>query len=247
MNKQAFLNALHKALSGLPADQVADIASDYERHFIDGMQHGRTEAEIAQALGDPRKIALEFKAMLHLDAYQQKHSVANFLRMALAMLGLTFFNLFLLPLLLVVPVLVLSFYLTGALCFIGGAVLAGSGLSGISELVAHKDGRRMALAVELMDSAPTGIGLRLDQARRPAFEVSPYAISYGDRTEAESAAAQAGATGSAFKALVGALYGMAGFLLFWLGKKLRKVLTAGARRYLGAQVRLIRGTQKPAT
>ena len=245
MNKQAFLGALHKALAGLPADQVQDIVGDYERHFIDAMAHGRSDAEVAQALGEPRKIALEFKAMLHLDAYQQKHSVGNFLRMALAMTGLAFFNLFLLPLLLLAPMLLLSFYLAGTLFLVGGAVLSASALTGKSAIVLYRDGRRMTLEVDALERAPSGIGLRLGESR-PAFEVSPYAITYGERSEAESAAAQAGAGGSVLKLLIGAAYVIAGMLLFWLSKKFGKVLGRGARRYLDAQARLMRRTRKPA-
>ena len=59
MNKQAYLDALQKALAGLPPETVARTMAYYEQRFIDGMVAGRSEEEIAEELGEPRKIAMD--------------------------------------------------------------------------------------------------------------------------------------------------------------------------------------------
>jgi uncharacterized membrane protein len=147
MNKQAYLAALQRALSGLPAELTADILRDYDQHFIDAMASGRSDAQTASALGDPRKAALEFKAMTHLDAFQHKRSLANFGRMAFALLCVAGFNLFLLPFMLVAPLMLLVFYLASACLFLAGATVAASGLTGIDKLAFAFDGKPVALVV----------------------------------------------------------------------------------------------------
>ncbi len=146
MNQQAYLAALKRALSGLPDDQVADILRDYEQHFFDAAASGRNEAEVARALGDPRKIALEFKALTQLDALQRKHSLANVGRAALSLIYLAGFKLFLLPFMLVGPALLAALYLSCVCLFGGGAVLTASGLLGVDELAYKHDGQPTSLA-----------------------------------------------------------------------------------------------------
>ncbi|MEG0884594.1 MAG: DUF1700 domain-containing protein, partial [Janthinobacterium sp.] len=61
MNKQDYLDALRRALTGLPPDLVAKTLDYYEQTFIDGAAAGRSEHEIADDLGDPKKIALTLR------------------------------------------------------------------------------------------------------------------------------------------------------------------------------------------
>ena len=51
MTRQAFIARLQEGLRGLPPQAVADIVADYDTHFSDGAAAGRTEAEVAEALG----------------------------------------------------------------------------------------------------------------------------------------------------------------------------------------------------
>ena len=53
MTRQAFLARLRDGLRGLPPRAVSDIVADYEAHFAEGEAHGRSEAEVAAALGEP--------------------------------------------------------------------------------------------------------------------------------------------------------------------------------------------------
>ncbi|UMR29280.1 DUF1700 domain-containing protein [Massilia sp. MB5] len=103
MSKSDYLSALSKALAGLPPDTVAKTLAYYEQRFIDGLAVGRSEAEIAQELDEPRKIAMTLRANAHLHAFEEKRSPANLARMAMSFLGLAVFNLFM-----VVPAVVYS-------------------------------------------------------------------------------------------------------------------------------------------
>ena len=59
MTRAEFLARLRRGLVGLPAATAAEISADYETHFDDGVAAGRSEAEIAQALGNPDRLARE--------------------------------------------------------------------------------------------------------------------------------------------------------------------------------------------
>ena len=62
MTRDEFMGRLRRGLVGLPTAAAADIASDYEAHFEDGAAAGRSEAEVAAALGDPDRLARELRA-----------------------------------------------------------------------------------------------------------------------------------------------------------------------------------------
>lgn len=58
LTRQAWLKELGQRLVWyFPAAQVKDILSDYQEQFDAGQEHGRTEAEIIQALGTPAEAA----------------------------------------------------------------------------------------------------------------------------------------------------------------------------------------------
>ena len=236
MNQQAYLASLKRSLSGLPGDQVDDILRDYEQHFADAMRSGRSAGDVARALGDPRKIALEFKALIHVEAFQNKHSLANFGRMALALASVAGFNLVFLPFMLVAPLLLLSLYLTSACCLVGGLTLAASGLSGVEQVVFEHDGRPAALAL-------------IDQEERSrlaregmAFQISPYAVAWVDQPMAGEDVDGSGGKGA--RSLIGALYIAAGVALFQLCQKLARVVGSTTRRYLDVNANILRSTRK---
>ena len=57
MTRQAFMARLREGLRGLPVQAQADISADYEAHFAEGEAAGRSEADVAAALGDPGRLA----------------------------------------------------------------------------------------------------------------------------------------------------------------------------------------------
>jgi uncharacterized membrane protein len=243
MSQEAYLASLKRSLSGLPADQIEEILRDYEQHFADAMHCGRSADDVARALGDPRKIALEFKALMHIEAFQNKHSLANFGRMALGLLGVAGFNLVFLPFMLVVPILLVSLYCASACSLVGGATLAASGLVGVDQVVFEHDGRRAAIAFvnqeERSRLAPQGM----------TVQISPYAIAYVDKpleplTSDSADASRNTLSGKRLRSLIGALYLAAGVALFTLCRKLTRLMGSTTRRYFDVNVNILRSTHR---
>jgi uncharacterized membrane protein len=107
MDRAAFLSRLKDGLAGLPDHAVADIVADYEAHFADGLAAGRTEDDVANALGDPGRLARELRAEAGLRQWEAKRDASSFAAALLALFGLAMVDfIFLLPLLLVLGVIV---------------------------------------------------------------------------------------------------------------------------------------------
>ena len=54
MTRDEFLKRLQRGLEGMPRDAAADILGDYASYFDAAREDGRSEAEVAEALGDVR-------------------------------------------------------------------------------------------------------------------------------------------------------------------------------------------------
>lgn len=67
MNKEAYLNELAQALKMYDKAYVDEIISDYEAHFENGMQQGKSEADICAELGSVRDVIDEIKDLLGED------------------------------------------------------------------------------------------------------------------------------------------------------------------------------------
>ena len=61
MNKTEYLKKLTDELGHMPYGDVKDIIQSMEEHFEEGINEGRSEEEIAESLGDPKELAMEFK------------------------------------------------------------------------------------------------------------------------------------------------------------------------------------------
>lgn len=61
MNKTEYLTKLTNELGHMPYGDVKDIIQSIEEHFDEGISEGRSEDEIAESLGDPKELAMEFK------------------------------------------------------------------------------------------------------------------------------------------------------------------------------------------
>jgi uncharacterized membrane protein len=100
MNRVSFMMQLRRGLAGLPQNEIEDICADYESHFADGMRHGRSEDDVAEALGDPTRLARELRAEVGFKRWEQNRSASNFLGVVLALLGLATIDIvFLFPIL----------------------------------------------------------------------------------------------------------------------------------------------------
>ena len=88
MTRQEFLTRLRNGLAGMPATAITDIVSDYETHFADGQAAGRSEQEVAAALGDPTRLARELRAEQGLKAWQETRTPSTAVTAVFAVLGL---------------------------------------------------------------------------------------------------------------------------------------------------------------
>ena len=92
MNKETFLKQLDSSLTKFPQDERQDIIQDYEEYFAIGLEEGKTEEQIAAALGSPSQIAKELIATYHLEKVEKTASAGNIMRAVWAVIGLGFFN-----------------------------------------------------------------------------------------------------------------------------------------------------------
>lgn len=150
MNRLAFLTILNDGLAGLPERDVDDILADYAAHFEEARAFGRSEEEVAAALGDPRRLARELRAETGLRRWENHPSLRNSSAALLALGGLAAVDIMvLLPLLFAAMLVVL---VIGLVIFVLGIVGLGLLLSLLK--VGH-----FASIAAMMLRAVAGIGL----------------------------------------------------------------------------------------
>lgn len=142
MNRADFLHILGDGLAGLPATEIDDILADYAAHFEEARTSGRTEQEVASALGDPRRLARELRAETGLRRWENHHTFRNSTAALFALSGLAVVDIvLLLPLLLVVLLILL---VIAFVMFVLGIV----GIGLLISLYKHwADGRLVELAM----------------------------------------------------------------------------------------------------
>jgi len=92
MNKEEFLKQLRGKLKNVSKEEKEDILYDYEEHFKVGLEQGRTEKEIIEALGNPSDIAKQYVVNLSIQNAQENVSTNSIVKAVLASLSLGFFN-----------------------------------------------------------------------------------------------------------------------------------------------------------
>jgi uncharacterized membrane protein len=123
MTRQAFIARLRDGLRGLPPQTIDEIVADYETHFADGEAAGRSEAEVADALGDPGRLARELRAEIGLKRWEAERSPSGAAAAVFAVLGLGALDLFiLLPVLMAVGGALFGL----AMASIGGLIAGGA-------------------------------------------------------------------------------------------------------------------------
>jgi uncharacterized membrane protein len=124
MTRSEFLSELKRGLLGLPAHEIDDVLADYEAHFAEGTSAGRSEAEIARALGDPLRLAKELRAEAGLKRWERERSPKSLATAVVALLGLAAVDLFvLLPCLFWLAVVILVTGLVMGAFLLGGLAL----------------------------------------------------------------------------------------------------------------------------
>jgi uncharacterized membrane protein len=150
MNKADFLRRLSDGLTGLPAGDVEEILDDYSAYFDEGAADGRSEDDVASALGDPSRLARELRAETGLRRWEGDHSLRNSASALLALGGLAAVDIvLLLPLLFAA---LLTMLILGFVMFVLGIVGIGLLLS-VFKLAA------VASIAKLVLRAVAGLGL----------------------------------------------------------------------------------------
>ena len=135
MGKLEYLEALKRAMLGLPPDVQARTLAYYEQRFVDGVAAGRGEPDVARELDEPTKIAMTLRASAHLNAFTEKKNPANVLRVAVSAVGLAIFNLFMIVPAMVYSALLFALYVCALTFYLAGIATTASGLAGANELV----------------------------------------------------------------------------------------------------------------
>jgi uncharacterized membrane protein len=132
MTRAEFMGRLRRGLVGMPAAAAADIAADYEIHFEDGLAAGRSEAEVASALGDPDRLARELRAEAGAQRWHQEKNPSAAVAAIFAVLGLGAISiLFLLPILMSVVGVLFGLFMAAIGVFIaGGAIMVAGPFAG---------------------------------------------------------------------------------------------------------------------
>ena len=126
MTRQAFIARLREGLRGLSPQTGTDIVADYDTHFADGAAAGRSEAEVADAVGDPARLARELRAEKTLTRWRDDRSPSSAAAAVFAVLGLGAIDiLILLPILMGVGATLFGVAIAViAVLFAGGVVFA---------------------------------------------------------------------------------------------------------------------------
>lgn len=163
MKRNEFIKRLRGGLKGMPQDDIAEIVADYESHFEAGVAEGRSEEEVAAALGNPSRLARELRLEAGIKNWESDRSPSSAWAAILAFMGLATIDiLILLPI--VLPVLGVMFGLfvaTIAVFIAGGFVMIAGPFSGFpgGVLVAILGGLGMMSAAVAAGALLTLIGI----------------------------------------------------------------------------------------
>ncbi len=127
MNRTAFVATLREHLQGLSDREIEEISADYVTHFAEALHAGRTESEVASALGDPARLAKELRTEAGLRRWERKRTAGNYAAAIAALWGLAAVDLaFLMPLICLVALLAVALGLSMFVLSIMGVVLLAS-------------------------------------------------------------------------------------------------------------------------
>ena len=128
MTRHDFIARLRQGLVGLPEQVQWDIVADYETHFTEGAAAGRSEADVATALGDPDRLARELRTEAGVKRWQAQRNPEAAAAAVFAVLGLGAIDiLVLLPILISVVSIICATGIVALVGFVGGAVMLAGG------------------------------------------------------------------------------------------------------------------------
>ncbi|OON63110.1 hypothetical protein B0920_06800 [Massilia sp. KIM] len=258
MGKLEYLDALKRAMLGLPPETQAKTLAWYEQRFVDGSAAGRREQDVAEELGDPRKIAVSLRASVHLDAFKEKKSPTNMLRVIASGAGLLVFNLFMAIPAAVYASLLLSVYICAFGFYVSGIAITASGLAGANELILNgplhsitigDDGRERASVQTRVSIDETGIHVFEEQSPDPADngaedEPASSRVIRGAEKVAESKiqiTTDLDPESRTTQTLFGSGLVLGGIALFLVSIVITRYTIVGVRKYVRMNLSLLKG------
>lgn len=255
MGEQDYLDALGKAMAGLPPETAARTLAYYEQRFIDGLTVGRSEAEIAAELDEPRKIAMTLRANAHMAAMASRKSPAGFVRTVFTFVGLAVFNLFMVVPAAVCAALLMALYISSASFYVSGVAVTSSGLAGANEIILsgplhnivgiedsdNEDERHSQTRISIGDD-----GIHVDKealSQAPAASRSGRLLDSAEAMADGSVRIEIDREGSsrAAQTTLGAGLILGGIALFLLSLVLTRYTALGLKRYVQMNYALLRG------
>jgi uncharacterized membrane protein len=128
MTRNEFIRRLKSGLKGMPAAEQAEMVADYESHFDAGAAEGRSEVEIAEALGHPGRLARELRLEAGIRQWREDRSPSAAWTAVIGILGLATIDiLILLPIILPVIGVIFALYVACVAVFFAGGVVMVAG------------------------------------------------------------------------------------------------------------------------
>ncbi|MFC0251852.1 DUF1700 domain-containing protein [Massilia consociata] len=264
MGKLEYLDALKRAMHGLPPETQAKTLAWYEQRFVDGIAAGRTEAGIADELGDPRKVAVTLRASAHMNAFAEKKNPGNALRLLVSGAGLLVFNLFMAIPAAVYAALLVALYGCALGFYVAGIAITASGLAGANELVLSNPLHRVVITEdgerrETRDSVRTRVSIGEHGIHVVEEDAQPEPEAGANPDEAAKSKAvirRAGKVADAgiqittdmdkesrtTQTLFGLGMVLGGIALFLLSLVITKYTFIGLKRYVRMNLSLLRGS-----
>ena len=122
MTRQEFIARLKQGLAGVPEPTRSELIADYEAHFEEAKAAGRSEEDVAAALGDPERLARELQAEARVKRWQAERNPEAAVAAVFAVLGLGALDvLILLPILVTVVSVLFACFIAAAVALVAGA------------------------------------------------------------------------------------------------------------------------------
>lgn len=124
MNREQFLKSLADELGSMTPREREDVLADYREYFADALAAGRSDTDVAKALGAPKPLAQLLQTESRIKRWQDQPTPKSFAQLCWAVLRLGFVNLLALPI-----IVGMGGALIGCFAAACGLILGGSALT----------------------------------------------------------------------------------------------------------------------
>lgn len=123
MNQKQYLELLALHLNKLPSDEKVEIISEIEVHFSESLKKGKSEEEIVDRLGPPKRMADSILLEFDIDNMSANNKISDYGKVGLNILAIGFKNLLVFPLAIGIFATIMALYLTLFAFYLSGALL----------------------------------------------------------------------------------------------------------------------------